>query len=80
MATEPQTKPIHLEDNIQTNLESDLALEMLRVVEAAAIASAREMGTGDRKKAEIYLDQGLGFVSCRAVHGTKRSQARLPRC
>ncbi len=45
MATDTQTKPIHLEDNAQTNLESDLALEMLRVTEAAAISSAREMGT-----------------------------------
>ena len=30
------------------NLESDLALEFLRVVENAAIASARTMGQGDR--------------------------------
>jgi fructose-1,6-bisphosphatase II len=30
------------------NIESDLALEMLRVVENAAIASARTMGQGDR--------------------------------
>ena len=35
------------------NLESDLALEFLRVVENAAIASARTMGQGDRK----YSDQ-----------------------
>jgi len=41
MATQTQNKPVHLEDNILTNLESDLALELLRVVEAAAIASAR---------------------------------------
>src|SRR5258705_8747860 len=30
------------------NIESDLALEFLRVVENAAIASARTMGQGDR--------------------------------
>jgi fructose-1,6-bisphosphatase II len=34
------------------NLESDLALEFLRVVEKAAIASARTMGQGDRKLAD----------------------------
>src|SRR5216683_4975363 len=33
------------------NLESDLALEFLRVVENAAIASAHTMGQGDRKLA-----------------------------
>jgi fructose-1,6-bisphosphatase II len=52
MAMQIEERPVHLEDNVQTNLESDLALEMLRVVEAAAISSAREMGTGDRKKAD----------------------------
>jgi len=52
MTTQLEERPLHLEDNVQTNLESDLALEMLRVVEAAAISSAREMGTGDRKKAD----------------------------
>src|SRR6516225_344710 len=34
------------------NIESDLALEFLRVVENAAIASARTMGQGDRKYAD----------------------------
>ena len=34
------------------NIESDLALEFLRVVEKAAIASARTMGTGDRNLAD----------------------------
>lgn len=52
MATQIHNKAVHLEENVQTNLESDLALELLRVVEAAAIASARQMGTGDRKKAD----------------------------
>ena len=36
-----------------SNIESDLALELLRVVENAAIASARTMGQGERK----YSDQ-----------------------
>src|SRR5512142_2558122 len=34
------------------NIESDLALELLRVVENAAIASAKTMGQGDRKLAD----------------------------
>ena len=64
MATQSQTqtKPFHLEDNVQTNLESDLALEMLRVVESAAIASAREMGTGDRKKADLVATETMRHV------------------
>ena len=41
------------------NIESDLALEFLRVVENAAIASARTMGQGERP----YSDHVL-FFSC----------------
>src|SRR5271167_1735964 len=46
-ATEPRQ-----EVNFRTDLESDLALGMLRVVEAAAIAAAHTMGQGDRKLAD----------------------------
>src|ERR1700693_4483188 len=46
-ATEPRQ-----EANFRTDLESDLALGMLRVVEAAAIAAAHTMGQGDRKLAD----------------------------
>lgn len=52
----------HIEENIQTNLESDLALEMLRVVEAAAIASARTMGQGDRKRADQVATETMRRV------------------
>ncbi|HYE25225.1 MAG TPA: class II fructose-bisphosphatase [Clostridia bacterium] len=52
----------HVEDNIQTNLESDLALELLRVVEAAAIASARTMGQGDRKQADHVATETMRRV------------------
>jgi fructose-1,6-bisphosphatase class II len=62
MATQSQNRPVHLEDNIKSNLESDLALELLRVVEAAAIASAREMGTGDRKKADQVATETMRRV------------------
>jgi len=44
------------------NLESDLALEMLRVVEAAAIASARTMGQGDRKLADKVATEAMRRV------------------
>jgi len=62
MATQFQNKTVHLEDNVMTNLESDLALELLRVVEAAAIASARQMGTGDRKKADQVATETMRRV------------------
>ena len=46
MAT--QTHPNPRAKNFGENIESDLALEFLRVVENAAIESARTMGQGDR--------------------------------
>jgi fructose-1,6-bisphosphatase II len=41
------------------NIESDLALEFLRVVEDAAIASAHTMGTGDRHKADQVATEAM---------------------
>jgi fructose-1,6-bisphosphatase II len=41
------------------NLESDLALEFLRVVENAAIACARTMGKGDRKYADHVATEAM---------------------
>ena len=41
------------------NIESDLALEMLRVVEIAAIESARTMGQGDRKMADQVATEAM---------------------
>jgi fructose-1,6-bisphosphatase II len=41
------------------NLESDLALEFLRVVEKAAIASARTMGQGDRELADKAATEAM---------------------
>src|SRR6201993_4541994 len=41
------------------NLESDLALEFLRVVEMAAIASARTMGQGDRKDSDKVATEAM---------------------
>src|SRR2546430_11960294 len=41
------------------NLETDLALEFLRVVENAAISSARTMGQGDRKLADQVATEAM---------------------
>jgi len=41
------------------NIESDLAVEFLRVVEKAAIASARTMGQGDRKLADQMATESM---------------------
>ena len=41
------------------NIETDLALEMLRVVEIAAIESARTMGQGDRKLADQVATEAM---------------------
>src|SRR5215467_6140155 len=50
---EPHTK------SFGQNIESDLALEFLRVVEKAAIASARTMGQGDRKLADEVATEAM---------------------
>jgi len=44
------------------NLETDLALEFLRVVEEAAIASAKTMGQGDRKHADQEATEAMRHV------------------
>lgn len=41
------------------NIESDLAPELLRVVENAAIASAKTMGFGDRKRADLVATEAM---------------------
>jgi fructose-1,6-bisphosphatase II / sedoheptulose-1,7-bisphosphatase len=46
----------------RTNFESDLALEFLRVVEEAAIASAKSMGQGDRKRADQMATEAMRSV------------------
>jgi fructose-1,6-bisphosphatase class II len=45
-----------------SNFESDLALEFLRVVEEAAIASAKTMGQGDRKRADQMATESMRSV------------------
>src|SRR5579863_4661644 len=52
MATEVRTEVKALAKSYGQNIETDLALEFLRVVENAAIASAHTMGQGERKLAD----------------------------
>jgi fructose-1,6-bisphosphatase class II len=57
MAT--QTRPEARAKSFGQNIESDLALEFVRVVEKAAIASARTMGQGDRKLADEVATEAM---------------------
>jgi fructose-1,6-bisphosphatase II len=57
MATD--TRPEAKIKTFGVNMESDLALEFLRVVEKAAIASARTMGQGDRPLADQVATEAM---------------------
>src|SRR5271166_960721 len=61
MATKVQAEPFVHHDPT-ANLETDLALEFLRVVEEAAIASAKTMGQGDRKHADQAATESMRTV------------------
>jgi len=61
MATKVQAEPI-IQHDPTANLETDLALEFLRVVEEAAIASAKTMGQGDRKHADQVATESMRTV------------------
>jgi len=62
MATKVQTEEQVPTYTPKTNFESDLALEFLRVVEDAAIASAKTMGQGDRKLADQVATETMRSV------------------
>jgi fructose-1,6-bisphosphatase class II len=69
MATQTHTEP-HAKSFGQ-NLESDLALEFLRVVENAAIASARTMGRGERKLSDQVATEAMReTMDTVPMHGT----------
>jgi fructose-1,6-bisphosphatase class II len=59
MATEMRAKQRVLSKNFGQNIETDLALEFLRVVEAAAIESAKTMGQGDRHLADQVATEAM---------------------
>lgn len=62
---EPQAK------SFGENIESDLALEFLRVVEKAAIASARTMGMGDRPLSDQVATEAMRkTMDTIPMHGT----------
>jgi Bacterial fructose-1,6-bisphosphatase, glpX-encoded len=65
-ATKPLAKSYGL------NIESDLALELVRVVENAAIASARTMGQGERK-----LSDHVAVEAMRATMDTVPMHGRI---
>jgi len=63
MATKVQEEPvISIKHDPTANFETDLALEFLRVVEEAAIASAKTMGQGDRKHADQEATEAMRSV------------------
>jgi fructose-1,6-bisphosphatase class II len=57
MPTQPRSEP-HAK-SFGENIESDLAMEFLRVVEKAAIASARTMGQGDRPLSDKVATESM---------------------
>jgi fructose-1,6-bisphosphatase class II len=59
MATNLQIHTAAKAKSYGTNLESDLALELLRVVELAAIASAQTMGKGDRRLSDQVATEAM---------------------
>jgi fructose-1,6-bisphosphatase class II len=66
-----QTRPETRVKNFGENIESDLALEFLRVVENAAIESARTMGQGDRPLSdEVATEAMRRTMDTVPMHGT----------
>jgi fructose-1,6-bisphosphatase class II len=69
MAT--QTRPEAKAKPFGLNIETDLAPEMLRVVENAAIACARTMGQGDRKLSDHVATEAMRTtMDTVPMHGT----------
>ncbi len=62
MATKVQTEAELISQAPSTNFETDLALEFLRVVEESAIAAAKTMGQGDRKRADLVATEAMRRV------------------
>ena len=69
MPTEGRPEP-HAK-NFGENIESDLALEFLRVVENAAVESARTMGQGDRPLSDQAATESMRkTMDTVPMHGT----------
>jgi fructose-1,6-bisphosphatase II len=71
MATRVPTEEPVIQHDPTANLETDLALEFLRVVEEAAVASAKTMGQGDRKNADQVATEAMrGVMDSVPMDGT----------
>src|SRR5436853_1612361 len=62
MATQTKSPAVVEENGFSPHLEVELALEFVRVVEEAAIASAHTMGQGDRKHADHVAVEAMRRV------------------
>src|SRR5438046_8505339 len=62
MATQTKSPAVVEENGFSPHLEAELALEFVRVVEEAAIASAHTMGQGDRKHADQVAVEAMRRV------------------
>jgi fructose-1,6-bisphosphatase class II len=62
MATRVHTEGPDIKHTPTANFETDLAMEFLRVVEEAAIASAKTMGQGDRQHADQVATEAMRSV------------------
>ena len=62
MATQTKSPSVVEENGFSPHLEVELALEFVRVVEEAAIASAHTMGQGDRKHADQVAVEAMRRV------------------
>ena len=62
MATQTKSPAVVEENSFSPHLEVELALEFVRVVEEAAIASAHTMGQGDRKHADQVAVEAMRRV------------------
>ena len=62
MATQTIDKATNKKPNFEAVLEFELALEFVRVVEEAAIASGQTMGFGDRHKADQVATEAMRTV------------------
>ncbi len=71
MASQVQPEVSQIKHSPTANFETDLAMEFLRVVEEAAIASAKTMGQGDRKHADQVATEAMrGVMDSVPMDGT----------
>ena len=62
MATKAQSEETLAPHTITSDLETDLSVEFLRVVEQAAIASAKTMGQGNRRESDQVATETMRSI------------------